>query len=187
MNVWLEPPGYTAPPLPSTQFSPKHPPSPLPARPGQCTSSGYRGYAHFSIMSSSACRKRKPLRQPYTPSSPLGILGFLVPSIFSMKFLCLPLSWTTKARGGEGELGEEPGKERQKYCRDLRWMGKGKQSRFETWTERVRERKRFAHQFTFYSSMMLKRRTAQNLILHKKVFSFFYFLFVRYINIVIDA
>lgn len=46
------------PPQPPLTRSPK-------ARPVR--GSGYCGHAHFSIMSSSACRKRKPLVQPETP------------------------------------------------------------------------------------------------------------------------
>lgn len=54
----LHPSPPSPPPQPPLTRSPK-------ARPVR--GSGYCGHAHFSIMSSSACRKRKPLVQPETP------------------------------------------------------------------------------------------------------------------------
>lgn len=51
-------------PLPTSLLPPLPSPSPN-AQPVR--GSGYCGHAHFSIMSSSACRKRKPLVQPETP------------------------------------------------------------------------------------------------------------------------
>lgn len=48
---------------------PCHPPHSLPSpapKAQPVRGSGYCGHAHFSIMSSSACRKRKPLVQPET-------------------------------------------------------------------------------------------------------------------------
>lgn len=59
--------------------------------------SSYRGHAHFSIMSSSACRKRKPLVQPETlehstrDSSLSSALHFLNE---------IPLPLSLKAAGG---------------------------------------------------------------------------------------
>lgn len=84
---------------------PLHPPlSPLPkAQPVR--GSGYCGHAHFSIMSSSACRKRKPLVQPETlehstwDSSLSSALHFL-------NEIPLPLSHRAVEEGGrEGGQG----------------------------------------------------------------------------------
>lgn len=94
---------------PELATPPRHPPStlyhslPSPSPKAQpVRGSGYCGHAHFSIMSSSACRKRKPLVQPETlehstrDSSLSSALHFL-------NEIPLPLS----QRAVEGGGGEE--------------------------------------------------------------------------------
>lgn len=78
-------------------------PSPLPSTSQPVRGSGYCGHAHFSIMSSSACRKGSRCCNPTPQSAPLGTLVFPVPSIFSMKFLCLPFSKTSVERRSREE------------------------------------------------------------------------------------
>lgn len=102
VSIWPEPPGYnTTPPHTHTHLPP--------ARPSQRTGSGYRGYAHFSIMSSSACRKRKPLLQPYTRERSAGDSS-LSSALHFLNEIPMPpsLSKNTGRRGGvkEQEWGE---------------------------------------------------------------------------------
>lgn len=88
-----------APITPPTPTTPSPSPSPK-AQPVR--GSGYCGHAHFSIMSSSACRKRKPLVQPETlehstrDSSLSSALHFL-------NEIPLPLSHREQCREGGRE------------------------------------------------------------------------------------
>lgn len=84
---------------------PLHPPlSPLPkAQPVR--GSGYCGHAHFSIMSSSACRKRKPLVQPETLEHSTGDSS-LSSALHFLNEIPLPLSHRAVEEGGrEGGQG----------------------------------------------------------------------------------
>ncbi len=117
-----------APELATPPRTPRHPPPlPLPPLPSPSPKaqpvrgSGYCGHAHFSIMSSSACRKRKPLVQPETlehstrDSSLSSALHFHneIPLPLSLSLslsLSFFLSLSQRAVGGGREKGKEGGR-----------------------------------------------------------------------------
>lgn len=83
-------------PLPTLLLPPLPSPSPN-AQPVR--GSGYCGHAHFSIMSSSACRKRKPPVQPETPEHSTRDSS-LSSALHFLNEIPLPLANTEGREGG---------------------------------------------------------------------------------------
>ena len=96
-------------PVPPVTPHPYHSlPSPSPkAQPVR--GSGYCGHAHFSIMSSSACRKRKPLVQPETPEHSTRDSS-LSSALHFLNEIPLPLSHRERCREGGGGVRKEGGR-----------------------------------------------------------------------------
>lgn len=63
-----------------------------------------RSFFHYEFI---CLQKGSRCCNPTPQSAPLGTLVFPVPSIFSMKFLCLPFSETSERREGAGRSVEE--------------------------------------------------------------------------------
>lgn len=94
VSIWPEPPGYNTTSRPLDQASTR-------ARVTEATLI-FPLWVHLPAEKGSRCCNPTPA------SAPLGILVFPVPSIFSMKFLCLPPSQRTQAEweGWRSRSGE---------------------------------------------------------------------------------
>lgn len=93
VSIWPEPPGYNTTP---------HPPTPPTSRPLDQASAWARVTEDtliFPLWVHLLAEKGSRRCNPTPARAPLGILVFPVPSIFSMKFLCLPPSQRTQAEG----------------------------------------------------------------------------------------
>lgn len=103
LSLLLKPlswPPHPTLPHPTTTTTTPTTPSPSPSPKAQpVRGSGYCGHAHFSIMSSSACRKRKPLVQPETLEHSTGDSS-LSSALHFLNEIPLPLSHREQCREG---------------------------------------------------------------------------------------